>query len=45
MLSIAQGSMSTVDLIVLLGVGVAFLGFAVIAFDRRNLTTGAWPWQ
>ncbi len=45
MLSIAQGSMGTADLLILLGVGAAFLGLAILAFDRRNLTTGAWPWQ
>jgi ABC-type transport system involved in multi-copper enzyme maturation permease subunit len=45
MLSIAEGSMSTADLLILLGVGAAFLGLAVLAFDRRNLTTAAWPWQ
>jgi len=43
--SISQGSMSTGDLLVLLGVGVAFLGLAVLSFQRRNLTTAAWPWQ
>ena len=43
--SISQGSMSTGDLLILLGVGVVFLGLAVLAFNRRNLTTAAWPWQ
>lgn len=45
MLSITEGSMSTGDLLILLGVGAAFLGLAVLAFERRNLTTAAWPWQ
>jgi len=45
MRSITEGSMSTADLIILLAVGAAFLGLAVLAFQRRNLTTAAWPWQ
>lgn len=44
-LSITEGSMSTGDLLVLLGTGLVFLGLAVLSFQRRNLTTGAWPWQ
>lgn len=30
---------------VLLAVSVLFLGLAVLSFQRRDVTTGAWPWQ
>jgi ABC-2 type transport system permease protein len=43
--SITEGSMSTGDLLILLGAGAFFLGLAILSFQRRNLTTAAWPWQ
>lgn len=33
------------DLGVLLAVSVIFLALAVFSFRRRDITTGAWPWQ
>lgn len=33
------------DVLVLLGVGVAAYILALIFFQRRKLTVGAWPWQ
>jgi len=35
----------TGDILVLLGVGAVALLLAVIFFQRRKLTVGAWPWQ
>lgn len=33
------------DLVILLGVGLVSYLLAVVFFERRNLTVGAWPWQ
>jgi ABC-2 type transport system permease protein len=33
------------DVAVLLGLAALFLGLALLAFQRRNVTVGAWPWQ
>jgi ABC-2 type transport system permease protein len=33
------------DILVLLGIGVVSFAMAVIFFQRRKLTIGAWPWQ
>ena len=33
------------DVAILLVVAAIFLFLAVIAFQRRNVTVGAWPWQ
>jgi ABC-2 type transport system permease protein len=35
----------TGDLLVLLGIGVVSFILALVFFERRNLTVGAWPWQ
>ncbi len=33
------------DTIILLGVAAVFFILALICFNRRNITVGAWPWQ
>lgn len=33
------------DILILLGVAAVFFILAVICFQRRNITVGAWPWQ
>lgn len=33
------------DAAVLLGVIAVFLALALLSFERRNVTVGAWPWQ
>lgn len=33
------------DTIVLAGVAVIFLALALLSFQRRDVTVGAWPWQ
>jgi len=33
------------DVAVLLGVAAVFFGLALLSFQRRNVTVGAWPWQ
>ncbi|MBE0410323.1 MAG: ABC transporter permease subunit [Anaerolineales bacterium] len=33
------------DVLVLLAMAVGFLLLALISFQKRNLTVGAWPWQ
>jgi ABC-2 type transport system permease protein len=33
------------DLAVLLALAGVFFGLALLAFQRRNVTVGAWPWQ
>ena len=29
----------------LVGIGIAAFGLALLSFDRRDVTVGAWPWQ
>lgn len=41
---ITQGQ-QTGDVLVLLGIALAAFILAVIAFGRRDITVGAWPWQ
>ena len=33
------------DIAVLLGVSAVFFTLALLSFQRRNITVGAWPWQ
>jgi hypothetical protein len=33
------------DILLLLGVTVVFFALALVGFQRRNVTVGAWPWQ
>ncbi len=33
------------DVLILLGVVVVFFVLALVSFQRRNVTVGAWPWQ
>jgi ABC-2 type transport system permease protein len=33
------------DIFILLGVAAVFYILALISFERRNITVGAWPWQ
>jgi ABC-2 type transport system permease protein len=33
------------DVAVLLGVSIVFFILALLSFQRRNITVGAWPWQ
>jgi ABC-2 type transport system permease protein len=33
------------DVVILIGVAVVFYILALIGFNRRNITIGAWPWQ
>jgi ABC-2 type transport system permease protein len=33
------------DILTLLGIAAVFYVLAVICFQRRNITVGAWPWQ
>jgi len=33
------------DTLVLAGVALVFLALALLSFQRRNVTVGAWPWQ
>jgi len=35
----------TGDILVLLGIGLASFILAIVFFERRNLTVGAWAWQ
>jgi ABC-2 type transport system permease protein len=42
--SLTQGQ-QTSDILVLLGVGLASFSLALLFFQRRNITVGAWPWQ
>lgn len=36
---------NTGDVLILLGLTAFFFGLAVLSFQRRNVTVGAWPWQ
>ena len=33
------------DVMVLIGIAVVFFALALVFFQRRNITVGAWPWQ
>ena len=33
------------DVMVLLGAAAIFYVLALLSFQRRNVTVGAWPWQ
>jgi ABC-2 type transport system permease protein len=44
-LDILTGGVVTRDLLILLGATMAFLVLALLSFQRRNVTVGAWPWQ
>ncbi len=40
-----QNGVSSEDVFLLLGVALAFFVLALLSFNRRNVTVGAWPWQ
>jgi len=40
-----SGDIAWGDMLTLFLAGFGFLALAVIGFNRRNLTVGAWPWQ
>lgn len=44
-MDILSGQIELNALLTLLGATVVFLLLAVISFQRRNVTVGAWPWQ
>ena len=39
------GDIAWGDMLTLFLMGLGFLALAVLGFQRRNLTVGAWPWQ
>jgi ABC-2 type transport system permease protein len=43
--TIFKEGVNPADLWTLLGVAVVFLLLAILAFQRRNITVHAWPWQ
>jgi len=40
-----ENGQQTGDLLILLGVGLVAFGLALLFFQRRDITVGAWPWQ
>jgi ABC-2 type transport system permease protein len=42
---VIENGMATGDVLALAGASVAFLLLAIVSFQRRNVTVGAWPWQ
>ncbi len=42
---VLENGVDTSDLLVLLGVTLVFFVLALVSFQRRNVTVGAWPWQ
>lgn len=40
-----QEGVQAQDVLILLGLALAFFGLALWSFQRRNVTVGAWPWQ
>ena len=42
--SLTEGQ-QTIDLLVLMVVGLAAFALALVFFQRRDITVGAWPWQ
>ena len=43
--SVLEGNLNTGDLLLTLASSTLFLALAIISFQRRNITVGAWPWQ
>jgi ABC-2 type transport system permease protein len=43
--SVFTEGQQTEDVAILLGLAVIFFGLALLSFQRRNVTVGAWPWQ
>ena len=42
---VMESGMASTDLLVLLGTSAVFFILTLVSFQRRNVTTGAWPWQ
>lgn len=40
-----QEGVQAQDVLILLGLALAFFGLTLFSFQRRNVTVGAWPWQ
>ncbi len=43
--SVLESGVATGDLLFLLGAMAFFFVLALVSFQRRNVTVGAWPWQ
>jgi len=43
--SVFKDGVQAGDVLFLLGVAALFFGLAVLSFQRRDVTVGAWPWQ
>ncbi len=43
--SILDNGVNPNDLLIVAGAGLVFLALAILSFQRRNITVGAWPWQ
>jgi ABC-2 type transport system permease protein len=43
--SVIESGVGTGDSLILLGATALFFVFALVSFQRRNVTVGAWPWQ
>jgi len=44
-LALHSGDIAWSNMLILFLIGLGFLILAVLSFQRRNLTVGAWPWQ
>jgi len=42
---VLENGVDTSDLLVLLGMTLVFFVLALVSFQRRDVTVGAWPWQ
>lgn len=43
--SVLEGNVNSGDLLFTVALTIFFLALAVLCFQRRNVTVGAWPWQ
>jgi ABC-2 type transport system permease protein len=43
--SVFRKGVQAKDVLILLGLAVVFFLLALLSFQRRNVTVGAWPWQ
>ena len=43
--SVFQDGVQVKDVLTLLGIAAVFFVLALVSFQRRNVTVGAWPWQ
>jgi ABC-2 type transport system permease protein len=42
---VLEGNLNNAELLLMIALSTLFLALAIVSFQRRNVTVGAWPWQ